>query len=80
MADIAQVEPMSWTEVATHAATGLACACGVALIGWLVQEYSILPSVDQMRASHALPERQTCTVPMFLSDEWQRLKGYLVGL
>ena len=75
MADIAQVGPVSWKEVAPHAATGLACACGVALIGWLVQEYSVLPSVDQMRASQA----PTCTIPMAVSDEWQRLKEYLTG-
>ena len=73
----------SWREFGKVLLTGFAAAIAIALLGWVVREYGVLtrptidrPSVDRLSE---VATTSTCTIPMAVSEEWDRIADFLAG-
>ena len=64
-------------EVIKVAAMGLFVAAGVAVVGLLVREYSVLSETGEAPLREV--ETAECTIPVALSNEWDRIADFLAG-
>ena len=68
----------SWREFGKVLLTGFAAAIAIALLGWAVREYGVLhpPTADRLSG---VAKTSPCTIPMAVSEEWDRIADFLAG-
>ena len=77
----------SWREFGKILLTGFAAAIAIALIGWVVREHGVLqPTIDRLPVDRPSVDRASevetipaCTIPLAISEEWDRIADFLAG-